>query len=193
MVHTLYLIPLPPIPSLILHLKKGYTILCEMWTRSDPVVEGNIWKLRVISSDKDLPLCEGLEKEDEGEEDELEQKKNEEDEDKNKEEGAEGDGEKDGENVAEVAIGTEFHHKEVREYCLPDRDSVLFRYSLRAKTECPITAQLTTSKKDAFIKLEVSAMLRTYTCIIYPRRPYNTRLIVCIAKAAFFSPTSKRM
>ncbi|CAI7999820.1 Androglobin, partial [Geodia barretti] len=135
--------------------KKGYTILCEMWTRSDPVVEGNIWKLRVISSDKDLPLCEGLEKEDEGEEDELEQKKNEEDEEKNKEEGAEGGGEKDGENVAEVAIGTEFHHKEVREYCLPDRDSVLFRYSLRAKTECPITVQLTTSKKDAFIKLEI--------------------------------------
>ena len=174
MAHTLYLIPLPPIPSLILHLKKGYTILCEMWTRSDPVVEGNMWKLRVISSDKDLPLCEGLEKEDEGEkEEEAEQKKNEEEEEKNKEGGAEGGGEKEGENVAEVAIGTEFHHKEVREYCLPDRDSVLFRYSLRAKTECPITAQLTTSKKDAFIKLEVSA---TTHALIYPRHPYYTRL-----------------
>ena len=147
------------------HLKSGYTLLCEMWTRADPVVEGKTWKLRVISSDRDLPLCEGLEKEEEGEEEEgvAEEKKNEGEEVKNKEEG----GEEEEGKVAEVAIGTEFYTKEVREYCLPDRDSVLFRYSLRARrTECPITAQLTTSKKDAYIKLEVRATYNVHRDLV---------------------------
>ena len=125
-----------------------------MWTRSDTVTEGNNWKLRVISSERDLPLCDGLEREEEEEEEEEgDGQKAKEEEERNKEGGG---GEEKEAQVAEVVIPTEFHHKEVRDYCLPDRDSVLFRYSLRAKTECPITAQLTTSKKDAHIKLEVS-------------------------------------
>ena len=118
-------------------LKKGYTILCEMWTRSDPVTEGKTWRLRVTSSQEDLPLCEGQEEEEEEEGEGDEEK------------------EKEREKVAEVSITTEFYLKEIRDYCLPDRDSVMFRYSLKAKQECPITVQLTTSKKDAHVNLEV--------------------------------------
>ena len=118
-------------------LKKGYTILCEMWTRSDPVTEGKTWRLRVTSSQEDLPLCEG-EEEEEGEGDEEKERER--------------------EKVAEVSITTEFYLKEIRDYCLPDRDSMMFRYSLKAKQECPITVQLTTSKKDAHINLEVRSL-----------------------------------
>ena len=98
----------------------------------------------MISSHEALPLCEGLEKEDK---DEEEQEKEEESE----------------KTVAEVAIATEFYLKEVRDYCLPDRDMVMFRYSLRAKKECPVTIQLTTSKIDAHISLEVHTHTHTYT------------------------------
>ena len=127
--------------------------------------EGTNWKLRVISSGSELPLCEGWEREEEEEEEEEDER----DDGKNRDVGELG------EKGMEVRIATEFHHKEIRDYCLPDRDSVIFRcayalllrylcytaslhisrYALKVTQDCPVTVQLQTSKKDAHIKLEV--------------------------------------
>ena len=81
--------------------------------------EGSNWRLRVVSSRKELPLCEGQEEEDEmgdgeGEEGERGEK------------GEKGEGEEGKKGV--VGIAREFYHKEIRDYCLPDRDHVIFRY-----------------------------------------------------------------
>ena len=109
-----------------------------------------------MSSDPHLPLCQDLEREDEVEEQERTA------EEKKREGGGEAEGEEGEIKVSEVAISTEFSLKEVRDYCLPDRDSVLFRHSLRTSRECPITVQLTTSKRDAHIKLEVLTHTHTH-------------------------------
>ena len=88
-----------------------------MWTHTEAVQEGNNWRLRVISSHPDLPLCEGLEEEEEEEDEEKEVERD-------------GEGKKEKENGMVVGIAREFHHREIREYCLPDRDNIFFRYNL---------------------------------------------------------------
>ena len=119
-----------------------------MWTRSEPVGEGGTWRLRVISSNRDLPLCEGQEAAEEEREEEEEEEREE-----------EGERERERGEVAEVKIERVFHHREIRDYCLPDRDSVMLRYSMKVTRDCPVTVQLSTSKKDAYIKLEVSTSI----------------------------------
>ena len=155
--------------------------------------EGSNWRLRVVSSRKELPLCEGQEEEDEegdgeGEEGERGEK------------GEKGEGEEGKKGV--VGIAREFYHKEIRDYCLPDRDHVIFRYrdlpacrgldlapsvspslppslppfsslplspsrySMKVSQDCPITVQLRTSKKDAYIKLEVDMQVVMQTWMI---------------------------
>ena len=105
-------------------VQNGYTILCEMWTKSEPVAEGNNWRLRVISSDKDLPLCEGLEKEEDEEESGEDGECDGEGEVVSEKEEEEG---KEKKEVVEVKIEREFYHREIRDYCLPDRDNVMLR------------------------------------------------------------------
>ena len=73
-----------------------------MWTRAEAVTEGKSWRLRVISSSRELPTWEGQE----GEGEEAEEK--------------EGD-------RRVVGIAREFYVRETRDYCLPDRDDVMFR------------------------------------------------------------------
>jgi len=46
--------------------------------------------------------------------------------------------------------------QELADYCLPDRDNVLFRYQLKPARDLPVTLHLTLSKQDAFCKLQVN-------------------------------------